>query len=254
MCIHYSKTSVTDIWEILSPGGFLLWRVNEDKPPPSSTAPQEPRAVPEQQPRQSHPLGSHGGTHLTASTTDETVPQGRGLLSGRRHPEAPPSLGVHQVTPVQEDPAAAPRACLSPSRPAAHFRARPPSPHPSTPRRTLSLLPRALHPTCKLGPGGLIHEQGGWDRPLPGAPHASLGQAHPQASPRLRGRPRPFRLAPLDFRLLLCVWSAVGVGSQSSPSQGLSLITRHTQPPRPHKAVLSDFEGKLHNPCEAPHG
>lgn len=249
MCGYYSKTSITDIWETLSPGGFLLWRVNEDKPPPPRTAPREPRAAPEPQPQAKPPSGERRGPRLTAPATDEPGPPSE--PQGRRPPEAPPRLGAPQVSPSQQDPACRlPR--LSPPEARGPLSARPPTPHPAT-QATRALRPRALHATCELGPGGPGLEQGRGDSAPPGAAPARPAQAPRRPAGVSGRRPRPFRLAPLDFRSRLRVWAGAGVGLQSSPCEGLSLVTLHTQPPRPHEAVLGDFEGKLRNRWEAPH-
>ena len=155
---------------------------------------------------------------------------------------------------------AAARACLSPSEAHSPLSDLAFHPSPLDSQRTLSLQPRALHPTCKLGPSWVL---------LASSKSRAAGTGHrleprtlglAKRAPRPSGgsgrRPRPFWLAPLDLQFLLRavpVWSVVGIESQPSSSQGLSLVTRRTQPPRLHKAVLSDFEGKLHNRCEAPH-
>lgn len=186
MCGYYSKTSITDIWETLSPGGFLLWRVNEDKPPPPRTAPREPRAAPEPQPQAKPPSGERRGPRLTAPATDEPGPPSE--PQGRRPPEAPPRLGAPQVSPSQQDPACRlPR--LSPPEARGPLSARPPTPHPAT-QATRALRPRALHATCELGPGGPGLEQGRGDSAPPGAaPAQPKRRAGPPGSPG--GGPAP---------------------------------------------------------------
>lgn len=186
MCGYYSKTSITDIWETLSPGGFLLWRVNEDKPPPPRTAPREPRAAPEPQPQAKPPSGERRGPRLTAPATDEPGPPSE--PQGRRPPEAPPRLGAPQVSPSQQDPACRlPR--LSPPEARGPLSARPPTPHPAT-QATRALRPRALHATCELGPGGPGLEQGRGDSAPPARPPAQPKRpAGPPGSPG--GGPAP---------------------------------------------------------------
>nr|CAI9708664.1 unnamed protein product [Rangifer tarandus platyrhynchus] len=143
---------------------------------------------------------------------------------------------------------AAPRAYLSPSEARSPLSDLAFHPHPSTP----SAPSLSGHELCTPPARWVLltsskSRAAGTDHRLePRTP--GLAKSDPRPSGVSGRPPRPFRLAPLDFRFLLWavpVWSVVGVESLSSSSHGLSLVTRHTQPPRLHKAVLSDFEGKL---------
>lgn len=223
----------------------------QDGPP---GAPRCPRAAAPTKPPSGERRGDtpHRVHHRRDGTTGERPPLRAKTLGGASHSEGSPG-----------HPGTGGPCCRQP-----RLRARPqplearsplsgPASHPSP----LGSQAHPLPPATSSAP----HLQAGSWRSHPRA--GRLGQVtawSPARQPRPSaptglpkspgGGPAPSGWAPLDFRFLLCVWSVVGVGSQSSPSQGLSLVTRHTQPPRPHKAVLSDFEGKLHNPCEVPHG